>query len=700
MDVQCERCNTRYEFDDALVSARGTKVRCTQCGHQFRLQPSSATSDRWHVLRETLPAVEFASLRELHQAIRQGQVTRRDRLVRDGRERVLGEIAELATFFAIASSPPPRQVPTIPPTPPAARVSSAVPPAVVAVAQPRPKVPTIPPPPAVGTSRAATVPPSPSAAPKIAATQVRTPSVPPPVVHKPLVPMRTIGIGTPLAPNVAPPAVPRELIQRVDDVAAQTPMNSTPAPNVEFDHQHRFSSPMPPPAHPSLYTDRPSAIDDLGGSRPRMGGWVIAGVLLLGAGVVGALALRAHTAATEIETPVASPPAEAEVIEKLLRSGRLEEARAKVDATQSPNAQAITTLRARVLTAIADEQWLIGRLDPSRKSDDFARQAGQATLKAFAMAPQDPDVVRARIDALRILGELTAARALVEKAPLRDNDTAYSLAALDIAQGGALPPSVVDRLTAAATGESELGRARALLVSVLISLGRPADARNELDRLSTIRAKHPAIDLLRRALDSKDAGPMAKADASPVDASQVAAFDGSAVVEGSSREASHAMAKRDFGQARSIYEALVAKNPGDPEALTGLGNVKRATGDASGAIGDYKRALAANGSYLPAMISLGDTYWASGQQGEAMRIYREIVDRFPESAYPAHIAKRVKGTTALPAEAGGAPATSVKTPDEPIAPAEPEPKATTAPPAVPPAPPPKPPPPPPDPEQP
>ncbi len=659
MDVQCERCNTRYEFDDALVSARGTKVRCTQCGHQFRLQPAALASDRWRVIRETLPPMEFGSLRELHQAIRQGQVTPRDRLMRDGRERVLGEIAELATFFAIASSPPPRNVPTIPPTPHTSRVSSVTPPPVEASAAPhRPRVPTIPPPPAIGTHRVPTVPP-PAVVPKVGATQSpaavnRTPSVPPPAMHAPVVPTRTVGVGTP------------QVVPKVDDVAPQPTYSPSAPPAAPPTYEHRLSSPIPPPVRPSLYTDRPSAMDDLGGSRTRVGGWVIAGVLLVGAGVAGALVLRAHKA-KEIETPVAERSVDAEAIEKLLRAGRLEEARTKLETASSPSAQAIVTLRVRVLTAIADEQWLLGRLDPSRKVDDAARNAGEATQKAFALAPQDPDVVRARIDALRILGEFGAARALVEKVPLRDSDTAYSLAALDVAQGGSLPPSVVERLTTASTGEGELGRARALLVSVLITLNRNADARTELDRLSTLRAKHPAIELLRRALDSKDAGPTLKADAAPLDASQVAAFDGS--VEATSHEASRAMAKRDFGQARSIYEALVAKSPGDPEALTGLANVKRATGDSAGAIADYKRALAANGSYLPAMISLADIYWSSGQQGEAMRIYREIVDRFPESAYPAHIAKRVKGTTAEPAEAGGAaPAgsgTTLKTPDDP-----------------------------------
>jgi predicted Zn finger-like uncharacterized protein len=625
VDVQCERCNTRYEFDDALVSARGTKVRCTQCGHQFRLQPSAVASDRWQVLRESQSPVEFGSLRELHQAIRQGQVSRRDRLVRDGRERVIGEIAELATFFAIASSPPPKNVPTIPPPPP----------------------------------------------------RTRAPSVPPPVVAmKPLAQMRTIAIGTPppaaaIAPP--PPGLPRDLVPALDESISHGVQQVVQTPSVPAARDAPgvsgiiLSSPMPPPVRASMYSERPSAVDDLGGSRRSIGGWLFAGVLLLGAGVAGALVLRAHSA-KGIEATKVAPSVDAEPIERLLRAGRLDEAKAALAAAANQDVQAIVSLRARVLTAIADEQWLLGRLDPSTRSVGPSRDASAATLKAFALAPDAPDVVRARIDALRILGELAAARALVEKLPTREPETAFSLAALDVAQSaqrGTLPSSVVERLTTAATAEGELGRARALLVSVLISLDRLGEARNELDRLSTLRANHPAIELLRRALSGQDAGPTLLADAAPGDAALNVVADASLPALGSSREASRAMAKRDFGQARSIYEALASKNPGDPEALTGLANVKRATGDSAGAIGDYKRALAANGSYLPAMIALADTYWSSGQQGDAMRIYREIVDRFPESAYPPHIAKRVLGSASEPAEAGApAPEPSVKTPDE------------------------------------
>ena len=51
MDVRCGRCGTEYEFDDALVSDRGTTVKCTNCGFQFKVHSTreQAVPERWVV---------------------------------------------------------------------------------------------------------------------------------------------------------------------------------------------------------------------------------------------------------------------------------------------------------------------------------------------------------------------------------------------------------------------------------------------------------------------------------------------------------------------------------------------------------------------------------------------------------------------------------------------------------------------------
>jgi predicted Zn finger-like uncharacterized protein len=67
MDVTCERCGTAYEFDDALVSERGTTVKCTNCGHQFKVrrpQPATGAPERWLVRTIDGRELEFRALRE------------------------------------------------------------------------------------------------------------------------------------------------------------------------------------------------------------------------------------------------------------------------------------------------------------------------------------------------------------------------------------------------------------------------------------------------------------------------------------------------------------------------------------------------------------------------------------------------------------------------------------------------------------
>ena len=105
MDVTCERCNTEYEFDDALVSDQGTSVRCTQCGHRFKVnrRDSAVAPEVWIVRTVEGKTLEFRALRELKVAIGAGRVGRDDVLSRGaGRPRRLASIAELEPFFTQA----------------------------------------------------------------------------------------------------------------------------------------------------------------------------------------------------------------------------------------------------------------------------------------------------------------------------------------------------------------------------------------------------------------------------------------------------------------------------------------------------------------------------------------------------------------------------------------------------------------------
>ncbi len=119
-----------------------------------------------------------------------------------------------------------------------------------------------------------------------------------------------------------------------------------------------------------------------------------------------------------------------------------------------------------------------------------------------------------------------------------------------------------------------------------------------------------------------------------------------------------AIKRGEFAHAGQLYQGVVARNPSDSEALAGLGDVARLTGDSSGAVSYYRRAIAVNPSYLPALLGLADTQWAGGDRAGAIHAYSDIVDRFPEGTYPAYVAKRAANGSApssAPPSSGDAP---------------------------------------------
>jgi predicted Zn finger-like uncharacterized protein len=112
MDVTCDKCHTEYEFDDALVSEQGTSVRCTQCGHRFKVKRADGGAPEiWIVRTVDGQTLEFRALRELKSAIGIGKIGKDDVLSRGaGRPRRLASIAELEPFFvsSSAATPPPK----------------------------------------------------------------------------------------------------------------------------------------------------------------------------------------------------------------------------------------------------------------------------------------------------------------------------------------------------------------------------------------------------------------------------------------------------------------------------------------------------------------------------------------------------------------------------------------------------------------
>lgn len=156
MDVRCEKCGTEYELDEARLKPGGVTVKCTSCGHTFKIrkrapeaepptipstitgmprpqppapavppvpaarpQPApapaaassvamratdaAATERQWLIRLENGETRACRELSTLQQWIIAGEVTRDALISRSGKTwKLLGDITELGTYFAIA----------------------------------------------------------------------------------------------------------------------------------------------------------------------------------------------------------------------------------------------------------------------------------------------------------------------------------------------------------------------------------------------------------------------------------------------------------------------------------------------------------------------------------------------------------------------------------------------------------------------
>lgn len=764
MDVKCERCNTEYEFDDALVSGRGTTVKCTNCGHKFKIRRSDGdfSEDFWNVTTGDGRTLVFTSLRELQRAIQGYLVERNDRLSRGGLPpKAIGQIPELAPFFdqreAAKKSqqsgrtvkthdglgPPVASAPTAPPLPPVRERQATKPefpapppegppgsgevagkttligtgpltsaPAIpVAVPPPVPvRVPSAPPPaterqpePRFDSAResrpAPTPKPPPPLPPPVPPPRQRdsvntvplkrpTPVPPPPAVHAsspPPLPERARRSSEPVPPAL-PSAPPRSSEPLVASASA------SPVTDV--------SSPLPPRAHRSLVAEIEEDRDRMRGSsaslpdapparRKGVGGFIVAAVVVGCVLLLGAVWAQKNLGVTlGGKPPAPAPTVDPRVAtflsngEKALADGNLELAKESFDKASALSERDPHVLLgvARLAAVRADLPWLKSRLLPADAADehriardglnDLAAAARKAADDALLVAPDDPAALRAKIDAARISGDRDGARALVAKIASSsaqralDPETAYVLAALDLAEAEPLWPTVLERLKVASSAETGPGRARAALVYALARSGDTNGAKAEVERLVGMTRAHPLLPLLRAFADR--ATPAAKLDAGGPTGERViaaAANDvpaagkaapargagggGGGGIPSDARElvsqGERARAKGDYERARTLFSAAVEKNPSDSEALAGLAAIAYAQHDLAGARAAYKRVLAINPNYMPAVVGLADVEWDSGDKATATKMYKDIVDRYPEGAYPGRVKVRSEG---------------------------------------------------------
>ncbi|MBS2012799.1 MAG: zinc-ribbon domain-containing protein [Deltaproteobacteria bacterium] len=779
MDVQCERCHTEYEFDDALVSGRGTTVKCTNCGHKFKIRRRDGdfSEDFWNVQTGDGRTLVFTSLRELQRAIQTNLVDRNDRLSRGGLpQKAIGQIPELAPFFEQRENERREQERRRTPAPAAARGaqtlvdgslgsplsrSSRPPPppgaTAPALAPPRQRLSTRPdfppqltpePEPAherasytsavktlTGTGGDAEVE---EAQRKIAEASSAVPAPPPmrsrlasvkPAEHEheehadpPRAGHAKTHADPPKAGRVntpVPAAFPDEepdttRFERSDPPPAERPRSAPPVPApprrslgapraraTSSPPHYEVSSPLPPPVEPAMRgggyepdeyeagirSSLPDAPHSVGRRRP-VGGYVVAVFVLAGIALVGAMWARDHLGAGAGAKPAASATTDPRVTtllatgEKALADGDLDLAKESFDKASALAEKDPRVLLdvARLAASRADVPWLKSRLlagdnnaDEQRLTKqnlvDLSAAARKAADDALAVSPDDPAALRAKVDALRISGEREAARALVSKVVTSASqpETAYVLAALDLAENEPLWSPVIERLRVAASTESGPGRARAALAFALARSGDVAAAKAEVERLASMSRPHVLLPLLRGFADRAKPSPKNETvdvhalDAGPavIDPKHPADRHATGAVAGGSSDprvlvsqAEKARAKGEYDKALALYNTALEHNANDTEALSGLAAIAYARRDLNGARASYKRVLSINPSYVPALVGVGDVDWDSGDKTSAMRAYKEIVDRFPEGTYPPRVKQRLDSAAApVPAPA-------------------------------------------------
>ncbi|HKO51179.1 MAG TPA: zinc-ribbon domain-containing protein [Polyangiaceae bacterium] len=724
MDVRCNRCDTEYEFDDALISERGTTVKCTNCGFQFKIYPSKGTGmapERWVVRTASGRELVYTSLRELQRGIADKKVVASDLLSRGKQTpRPLGSIAELEPFFQVTHANPPRKsgsgervqrtlhgvappqpefraYRSEPPAPvrvpsqaPAAIVTPAPPPAVVApqsgIDVPSPAPPATQPVPgalafrdAARSSAASEAIPDtelmsrPMTAEDLSATLPSENVLPRPrAVTESAPDSRSSFAGTPMSPRVV--AFDTTLEVPVAHAPVSSPRNLPPIEVANIRDSFKSYDEL---NEDSLPEDHHARV-----ARSRwIAGVVVVGVLGLLGATVGRRFIAQLTGTAEIKSDARVARFLSEGA-RLADEGDFEGAKEEFDkaAALAEKDPAVLTALARLETLRADVSWLKLRvIDPASidlvqaTHRELGRRVGKAHVavdRAFAVSPEDPAVLRARVDALRLNGEADKAREWL--APLSANasvpENAYVLAALDLADPAPVWPSVIDRLRTAAAAERDPGRARAALIYALVRASRMSEAETEFAKIDGRAKPHPLLEELRgfllRAKRSVEAAGDAPAKLAAVDTSKLPKLDTSLTLEegrlptGDFRtrlsQASVALRQGNLARAAQLYESVLSEQPRNTEALSGLADVAKARHDPALAAKMYDRVLTENPNYWPALLASADQKWDAGDKPAALVLYRRLLEQAgPNSEYGARAAARLANSDA-PTPAGSA----------------------------------------------
>jgi predicted Zn finger-like uncharacterized protein len=441
--------------------------------------------------------------------------------------------------------------------------------------------------------------------------------------------------------SATPPTLPA---QRDPSEGATAPrklpagLTATPAKDVKISH---------------IGDDDPRASSTSGKQKPtkrssglqRIIAFVAVGVLLF----VGATEIKRRY----IDKPVVAAPAAPDEriagymkeANQLLNEGDIQGAQSKLDSARAlaEKDPKVAAEIARIAAVQADFKWLRLRLLPigdpeqpliQRELDVALERARKEVEHARTIAPEEPVIVRRRIDLLRISGNLQEARKLVASLPGAGSqpESALVLAALDLAEEKPSWPSVIERLRTAVVGEQSIGRARSMLIYALVRSGDVTAAKAEYDQLAGMPRPHPLLPPLREFI--------ARAESATADAGADA---GELTVEETIRLANELRAKGEPKRAEEMLLEVLKKHPTNADAAVGLGDISRSRNDLGTAARYYEQALRHNGTHLAALTALADMKWDANERQTALGLYRRIVEAGGSTSYAAHARTRLGG---------------------------------------------------------
>jgi len=669
MDVRCERCGTEYEFEDGRVTEEGVTVKCSNCGHLFKIRKKSfvltepvtlgkkegedAGARNWMVRKADGTVLSFKELTTLQKWIVERKVSRDDEISKSGETwKRLGGIAELASFFqvvdaAITGSMPAAQpqdtLPMPAAAPPTAPPSHTTQPLPAAAPPSQPAVPVQPQEPAV-TPQA--VPQSPVPVP-----QAQVPPQPPAAEPRdPSYPVMPAQAPAPQAPSEPDSWGEPGLAGADDDVVEKWKKRGrrkwfviiplmvivagvgvwylvSPDSFMGVIHSITGKSDAIPPAAVTQFQsgqahflkDSSSELDlavrDLNAAVSAAAGKYPDAMALLGE-VYVTRAAKNDLRISALDRKIAALNKQI----KALTPADGSEPRGEVKKQILPfNNQKVEIQKKRNVL-----------VDAARKDLDEAKRYVDA---AAEIAPEAFAPKRALADYLRVLkaGREQVDRPLKAAQTAKPNDPvlmyiegafyADDPASLEIAAG---------KLTQAVELMPELVRARYLLAEVLLKQKRPEDAKTHLQRIVQESPGHQMAKDLLATLEKPPEPEKPKVPGQPD------TYEGWMQL---------ALKLQDKGQAKKSLDAFNAAlelKPDDVKALTGLGYSYFDMGQLSNALKSFRQALKNNPRHGGAIIGLAEVYKDRGDNANAVEFYQRYLEMLPNGPEAALAERNIK----------------------------------------------------------